>query len=182
MGKNRCGNEKQQLRLRKLRAKEAAGSSSGRAACTSSAQAAGKYSSARAAPSNSANAARPSSVQKAADDTDEEGEFSPADEGQAAIFISVQAGKSNPAQAGKSSSTEQKVDSGRQPPALYEAGQSVLQWWASWFAGATEPQLSVRRKTRGAWFRGEVTTAAVWKQAGTYAGQAVGPGWRYLAH
>jgi hypothetical protein len=144
---------------------QAARSSSARAASSSSAQAASSKSAQAASPS-SALAARSSS-------------------GRAADSSSAQvAGKSSSAQTAKSSSAqaEQKKDSGGKPPPLYKPGESVLQWWASWFASATEPQLSLKGKKRPAWFRAEVTVAAVWKPAGTYAGQTIEPGWWYNAH
>ena len=38
----------------------------------------------------------------------------------------------------------------------FRPGQSVWQWWASWFTKATEPPKTYNRKNRPCWFRGEV--------------------------
>ena len=153
---------------------QAARSSSARAASSSSARAASS-SSARAANANQGQPANASQARSAGPSS-----------ALAARSSSGQAADSSPAQvAGKSSSAqaEQKKDSGGKPPPLFQPGEIVLQWWASWFASATEPQLNLKGNKRPAWYRAQVTAAAVWKPAGTYyAGQMMEPGWWYNAH
>ena len=48
-------------------------------------------------------------------------------------------------------------------------GQSIIQWWASWFKNADEPPKKYSKKKRPAWFSGEVLTYNGYK-AIKYAG------------
>ena len=93
-------------------------------------------SSAQAARHSSAQAARHSSAKKAADDTDEEGHFSPADNGQAVSSTFVEAAKSSSAQA------EKKKDSGGKKPPLYKLGKQFCN-------GGPAGLLLQQRRSRG---------------------------------
>ena len=58
------------------------------------------------------------------------------------------------------------------PPALFKCGQSVLQWWASWFKDAEETPASYKQKHRPAWFIAEVTSYCGYGNI-KYAGQVI---------
>ena len=45
---------------------------------------------------------------------------------------------------------------------LYRFGQSVLQWWASWFKTNGEPPKGKRKKKRPQWYAGEIVSDPVW--------------------
>ena len=48
-------------------------------------------------------------------------------------------------------------------------GQSIIQWWASWFKTAVEPPKKYKKKLRPAWFSGEVLSYSGYKSI-KYAG------------
>ena len=49
-------------------------------------------------------------------------------------------------------------------------GQSVLHWWAGWFASATEPPMQLRKKLRPAWFDATIIMALGFRDV-AYAGR-----------
>ena len=55
------------------------------------------------------------------------------------------------------------------PGPKFRHGESVCQWWASWMATATAVPASYNKKTRPAWFSGEIL-GHVGKQSVMYAG------------
>ena len=63
----------------------------------------------------------------------------------------------------------------------FRAGQSVLQWWASWFKNGGPPPKSYRKKKRPAWYSGEIVNPPVWTEDMLYAGFKY-TGWVYPAH
>ena len=63
----------------------------------------------------------------------------------------------------------------------FRAGQSVLQWWASWFKNGGPPPKSYRKKKRPSWYSGEIVNPPVWTEDMLYAGFKY-TGWVYPAH
>ena len=41
----------------------------------------------------------------------------------------------------------------------FRTGQSVLHWWAGWFASATEPPTQLKKKSRPVWFDATIIMA-----------------------
>ena len=52
----------------------------------------------------------------------------------------------------------------------FSAGQSVLQWWASWFKEESPKPKQCNKKQRPTWFSGEILNPAVWTEGALYAG------------
>jgi hypothetical protein len=72
--------------------------------------------------------------------------------------------------------------SSRKPDPLFQVGQSVHHYWASWFSGCqpgSEPQVS--KKKRPAWYSAEVSSVPTWKEQLPYAGSYF-TGWTYLVY
>ena len=65
----------------------------------------------------------------------------------------------------------------------FQNGQSILQWWASWFAavGLEKPLEHYNKKNRPQWFSGEVLSYSGWG-AITYAGVPQAPGHCYSVY
>ena len=57
----------------------------------------------------------------------------------------------------------------KRPLPAFSPGQSIIQWWASWFKNADEPPKKYSKKNRPAWFSCEVLTYSGYK-AIKYAG------------
>ena len=53
---------------------------------------------------------------------------------------------------------------------LFHAGQSVLQWWASWFKEAQTPLQHYHKKQRPELFSGEICNPGVYVESMVYAG------------
>ena len=64
---------------------------------------------------------------------------------------------------------------------LFRAGQSVLQWWASWFKTGGPTPKGKGRKKRPQWYSGEIVHPPVWTEDMLYAGFTY-TGWLYPAH
>ena len=64
---------------------------------------------------------------------------------------------------------------------LFRAGQSVLQWWASWFKTNGAPPKGKGSKKRPQWYSGEIVHPPVWTDGMLYAGFRF-TGWLYPAH
>ena len=81
----------------------------------------------------------------------------------------------------------QAIQAAERPPAgtctepRFSAGQSVLQWWASWFKEDTAKPKQYKKKRRPTWFSGEILNPAVWTEGMLYAG-VVYTGWVYPTH
>ena len=56
------------------------------------------------------------------------------------------------------------------PEGKFSTGQSVVQWWARWFATATEPKLQVAKGDRPRWYDATVIMA-IKKGKCMYAGR-----------
>ena len=69
------------------------------------------------------------------------------------------------------------------PPPKFQPGQSVLQWWSNKFHLATDATVQLRcaRKSRPAWYSGEVTMPGVWADGVVYASMPF-TGWVYVVH
>ena len=52
---------------------------------------------------------------------------------------------------------------------VFATGQSVLHWWANWFAPAKVPQMRVAKKSRPAWYDATIIAALPPKEI-MYAG------------
>ena len=63
----------------------------------------------------------------------------------------------------------------------FRAGQSVLQWWASWFKNEGPAPQVYGKKTRPSWFAGEILDPAVWMEDKVYEGVKY-TGWVYPTH
>ena len=63
-------------------------------------------------------------------------------------------------------------DGSRLPNPKFRAGQSVLQWWASWMKSVQETPKNYKKKSRPAWYSAEICSL---NKYGTirYAGQEV---------
>ena len=63
-------------------------------------------------------------------------------------------------------------DGSRLPNPKFRAGQSVLQWWASWMKSVQETPKNYKKKSRPAWCSAEICS---FNKYGTirYAGQEV---------
>ena len=61
---------------------------------------------------------------------------------------------------------------------LFRAGQSVLQWWASWFKTNGPPPKGKGSKKRPQWYSGEIVHPPVWTDGMLYAGFRF-KGWLY---
>ena len=61
---------------------------------------------------------------------------------------------------------------------LFKVGQSVLQWWASYFKTNGEPPKGKRSKKRPHWYSGEIVHPPVWTDGMLYA-QFRFKGWVY---
>ena len=60
-----------------------------------------------------------------------------------------------------------------EPPPKFLGGQSVLQWWAQWFATAKEPPQTYSKNNRPQWYMAEVLCSIAGKQSIKYAGVQV---------
>ena len=68
------------------------------------------------------------------------------------------------------------------PPApKFQNGSSIIQWWAPWMAGATEPLKTYNNKSRPAWFKGECLQRLGWMSI-FYAGRHQPIGHVYSVH
>jgi hypothetical protein len=68
------------------------------------------------------------------------------------------------------------------PAPKFRAGQSVHHYWAPWFPGCGPGKNPpIKKKTRGAWFSGEVTTCTGWQEDLEYAG-ASHTGYGYIVY
>ena len=67
------------------------------------------------------------------------------------------------------------------PQPCFKAGQSVLQWWASWFKDATEAPRHYAKNRRPSWFSAEICSPGVWVKDMRYAGMNY-TGFAYPAH
>ena len=82
---------------------------------------------------------------------------------------------------------EARIVAGQSPAAAatmgprFRAGQSVLQWWASWFKNEGPAPKVYGKKRRPSWFSGEILTPAVWTEDKVYAGVKY-TGWVYPTH
>jgi hypothetical protein len=76
----------------------------------------------------------------------------------------------------KAGGTEQVQSSGR-----FNAGQSVLQWWANWFANTSEPREHYKKNARPSWYSGEVLNPGHYVKDLPYAG-ALYTGIAYVVH
>ena len=73
-------------------------------------------------------------------------------------------------------------ESSRRPGPRFQTGQSVHQYWASWFSGCrpgSEPQIS--KNKRPGWYSAEISGAPTWKEELPYAGSLI-TGWTYLVY
>ena len=72
---------------------------------------------------------------------------------------------------------------GSRPPPKFRPGQSVLQWWSSKFRLETDATVQLRctKKSRPAWYSGEVTTHPEWADGVVYASMPF-TGWVYAVH
>ena len=76
----------------------------------------------------------------------------------------------------------QTVQALNMPPApKFQNGASVIQWWASWMATATEPLKTYNNKNRPAWFKGECLQHLGFKSV-FYAGRQQAIGHVYSVH
>ena len=76
----------------------------------------------------------------------------------------------------------QTVQALNMPPApKFQNGSSVIQWWASWMATATEPLKTYNNKNRPAWFKGECLQHLGFKSV-FYAGRQQAIGHVYSVH
>ena len=64
---------------------------------------------------------------------------------------------------------------------LFRAGQSVLQWWASWFKKGEPTPKGKGKKKRPQWYSGEIVHPPVWTENMLYAGFTY-TGWLYPAY
>ena len=69
----------------------------------------------------------------------------------------------------KTAITEPACEERKRPLPAFSPGQSIIQWWASWFKNADEPPKKYSKKNRPAWFSCEVLTYNGYK-AIKYAG------------
>ena len=76
---------------------------------------------------------------------------------------------------------ETKVASRPSTGPLYRAGQSVLQWWASWFKSGEPRPKGKGKKKRPRWYSGEIVHPPVWAENTLYAGFTY-TGWLYPAY
>ena len=63
----------------------------------------------------------------------------------------------------------------------FEVGQSVLIFWASWFAGRAEPKGHYKQKERPTWYSGEIINPGKYVKDLPYAGELY-TGMAYQAH
>ena len=63
----------------------------------------------------------------------------------------------------------------------FRAGQSVLQWWASWFKNKGPAPQTYGKKKRPSWFSGEILNPAARTEGKRYAG-VKSTGWVYATH
>ena len=64
---------------------------------------------------------------------------------------------------------------------VFSTGQSVLQWWASWFKDSKSAPGQYKAKQRPSWFSGEVASPGVFVEDKMYAGMSF-TGWMYSTH
>ena len=69
----------------------------------------------------------------------------------------------------KTAITEPACEERKRPLPAFSPGQSIIQWWASWFKNADEPPKKYNKKKRPRWFSGEVLSYNGYK-AIKYAG------------
>ena len=69
----------------------------------------------------------------------------------------------------KTAVPEPACEERKRPLPAFLPGQSIIQWWASWFKNADEPPKKYSKKKRPAWFSGEVLSYNGYK-AIKYAG------------
>ena len=69
----------------------------------------------------------------------------------------------------KTAVPEPACEERKRPLPAFLPGQSIIQWWASWFKNADEPPKKYNKKKRPRWFSGEVLSYNGYK-AIKYAG------------
>ena len=57
------------------------------------------------------------------------------------------------------------------PEYRFQAGQSVLQWWANWFKNTAEPREHYKKKERPSWYSGEILNPGRYVEDLPYAGE-----------
>ena len=57
------------------------------------------------------------------------------------------------------------------PEYRFQAGQSVLQWWANWFKNTAEPREHNKKKEQPSWYSGEILNPARYVKDFPYAGE-----------
>ena len=67
------------------------------------------------------------------------------------------------------------------PEPRFSAGQSVLQWWASWFKEGTAKPKQYKKNKRPTWYSAEILNPAVYTKGMQYAGFRY-VGWVYPTH